>query len=95
MDNIVEGLQIAFDKLKAGIDAFGDDLQNVRSRTFVNQGAIWCLVMKPVHLPVFSITTLLIGIQCEHREEESSAEFSVADYNSSEFFNIHLTNEKR
>ena len=95
MDNIVEGLQIAFDKLKAGIDAFGDDLQNVRSRTFVNQGAIWCLVTKPAHLLVFTPTILLIGIQCEHREEESSAEFSVAEYNSSECNNIHLTNEKR
>ena len=42
---VFSALQIAFDKLKAGIDAFGDDLQKVRSRSFVDQGASQCLIM--------------------------------------------------
>ena len=45
VDTVFEGLQIIFDKLKAGFDAFGDNLQKSRNRSFVDQGASQCLIM--------------------------------------------------
>ena len=63
MDNIVEGLQIAFDKLKAGIETFGDDLQKVRNRSSVNQGAVCHIVMLSNGSYV-----LWVGIQRAHAD---------------------------
>ena len=85
MDTVVEGLQIAFDKLKAGIDAFGDDLQKVRSRSFASQGATQCLILKFTRLLIYILMNLPIGVQCEYKKEESSAELPVSDDHSSEF----------
>ena len=94
MDTVVEELQIAFKKLKAGIDAFGDDLQKVRSRSLVSQGATQCLIMKFIHILTLILIDLPIGVQCEYKKEESLAESSVSNYQSSEFSFMNRTGKR-
>ena len=75
MDNIVEGLQVAFNKLKAGIDAFGDDLQKVRNRSSVNQGAVCHIVMLSNGSYV-----LWVGIQRAHADYIPSSGLPISKH---------------
>ena len=98
MDGLVEGLQAAFVKLKAGIDTFGDDLQKVRSQIVLNQGADSCPVVQfiPLLVPVLIYMHLSIGIQSGHEQEESSTKLSVEDDRSGEYnmYNMYEITEK-
>ena len=80
----IDVLQSAVQKLKAGFDDFEVDLQKVRKRTLVDQGAI--SIYTTMTISLWKLTNKRLGIQCEHVGEDPMATIHVPDDCSSEVF---------
>ena len=84
----IDVLQNAVQKLKAGFNDFEVDLQKVRKRTLVDQGAI--SIYTTMTISLWELTCLRLGIQCENIGEDPMAIIHAPDDCSSEVFhNVH------
>ena len=84
VETAIDVLQNAVQKLKAGFDDFEIDLQRVRKRTLVDQGAI--SIYTTMTISLWELTCLRLGIQCENIGEDPMAIIHAPDDCSSEVF---------
>ena len=81
---VIDALQSAVQKLKAGFDDFEIDLQKVRKRTLVDQGAT--SIYTTMTISFWKLTNKRLGIQCENIGEDPMAIIHTPDDCSSEVF---------
>ena len=78
----IDVLQSAVQKLKAGFDEFETDLQKVRKRTLVDQGAT--SIYTTMTISLWELTNKRLGIQCEDTGEDTTPTAAATDDRSSE-----------
>ena len=80
----IDVLQNAVQKLKAGFNDFEVDLQKVRKRTLVDQGAI--SIYTTMTISIWELTSKRLGIQCEYIGRDPTPTQAAPDDRSGEDF---------
>ena len=74
MDAVIEEFQVAFQKMKVGMDVFEVDLRKLRKRTFTDQGAPSLATARAF---LYSTERSPTATQCDFETEEPSSKLLV------------------